>query len=86
MDRSDDPLRDMERRLDSLAARVDLTDQQVRNDLYGLKADLSEIRKKLAAEFVTRVEFTPVRAIAFGLVAIILTAVATAIVGQVIVS
>lgn len=81
----EDPLRDMEKRLDRLENRADLSDQSVRSDLAGLREDVVEVRDTIK-QLVTRVEFLPVRAIAYGLVTVILTAVATALVAQVVVA
>lgn len=39
-----DPLVDLERRVDSLASRIDLTDQRNVNDITALKADAERIR------------------------------------------
>ena len=81
--RDSDPLRDMEARINSLAARVDLTDQQVRTDLYLLKQDVRDLRTRLGIEFVTRLEFDPVKKLVFGAVSLILVAVVSAVVATV---
>jgi hypothetical protein len=53
-----DPLRDLERRVDALAARVDLNDQAVRSHIDGIRDDIEQLREAHAG-FVTLARFTP---------------------------
>jgi hypothetical protein len=38
-----DPLRDLERRVDALAAKVDMSDSLIRADIEGIKADIARL-------------------------------------------
>ena len=40
-----DPLRDLERRVESLAAKVDLSDALIRADIDGIKADIERLEE-----------------------------------------
>lgn len=51
----------------------------IANDIQYIKGSIGDINHKLEANYVPRDEFTPVRAIVYGLVALILTAVIGAI-------
>ena len=53
-----DPLRDLERRVDALSARLDLTDQNVKNELDGMREDIERLREAHEG-FVTLARFTP---------------------------
>ena len=53
-----DPLRDLERRVDSLSARLDMTDQNVKNELDGMREDIGRLREATEG-FVTLARFTP---------------------------
>lgn len=48
--------------------------------------EIQALRREIKEEFVTRVEFEPVRNVVFGLVALVLVAVVTALVAQVVVA
>jgi hypothetical protein len=48
-----DPLRDLERRVDSLAAKVDLSDSLIRADIDAIKADVERLGEAHSA-FVSR--------------------------------
>jgi hypothetical protein len=80
---STDPLRDLERRIDRLAARIDLSDAQIRADLAAIRADIARLHVD-ADDHITRAEFSPVRQLTFGAAALILVAVLTALVAQVV--
>jgi tetrahydromethanopterin S-methyltransferase subunit B len=67
---------DLDHHNDAILARID---ERVRQ--LGHATDRLE---KMLEDYVTRLEFLPVRAIAYGLAALILTAVATAIIANVI--
>lgn len=55
----------------------------IMNDLQYIKRDISEIKHKLEANYVTKEEFDPIKRIVYGMVSIILVAVVTAIVALV---
>ena len=61
-----DPLRDLERRVDALASRLDLSDQQTRSDIAAMKDDIAQLRDDHRA-FVAR---------SWGIVILVLTAAA----------
>jgi hypothetical protein len=48
-----DPLRDLERRVESLASKVDLSDSLIRADIEGIKADVERLGQA-HAQFVNR--------------------------------
>jgi len=75
-------LRDMERRLADLSARVDLADANIRTDLTLLRSDIERLQR-MEPSWITRVEFTPVRALTFGFASLVLAAVVTALVALV---
>ena len=54
------------------------------NDIGYIKTDVVEIKKKLEADYVTRAEFDPIKKVVYGLVGIVLTGVAGAILSLVI--
>lgn len=76
-------LRDMDRRVSDLSARVDLADANIRADLTLLRADIRRL-ESLEPETVKRVEFAPVRALTFGFASLVLVAVVTALVSLVV--
>jgi len=76
-------LRDMERRISDLAARVDLADANIRADLNLLRADIKQL-EKMQPEWVSQDEFQPVRALTFGFASLVLIAVVTALVSLVV--
>lgn len=78
-----DPLRDLERRLDRLEAKVDLADQGIRSDIVAMRGDL-QLLKEQHSGFVPLIRYMPVERIVFGLVALVLIAVTTAIVSLVV--
>ncbi len=53
-----DPLRDLERRVDALAAKVDLNDQAVKSCIDGMREDIEQLREAHSG-FVTIARFTP---------------------------
>jgi hypothetical protein len=80
---ADDPLRDLERRIDALAARIDLSDAGIRADLAAIRADIMRLHND-ADEHITRTELSPVRQLVYGTVALILVAIVTALISQVV--
>jgi hypothetical protein len=52
------PLHDLERRVDALAARLDLSDARVKADVDAIKDDIAQIRE-WGKGFVTIARFTP---------------------------
>lgn len=45
------------------------------NDISYIKAEVTEIKNKLEADYVTRQELDPIKKIVYGIVALVLTAV-----------
>lgn len=79
----DDALRDIELRLERLAARIDLTDQAVRSEIQGIRADLKRLEEK-DREQVPMVRYAPVEKIVFGVVGLILASFVGAIIALVV--
>jgi hypothetical protein len=61
-----DPLRDLERRVDALASKVDMGDALIRQDIEGIKADIARLDSEHKS-FVNR---------SWALVVLVLTAAA----------
>ena len=53
-----DPLNDLERRIDALAAKVDMSDQAIRSDIDAIRGDVERLREAHEG-FVTLARFTP---------------------------
>jgi hypothetical protein len=77
-------LRDVEKRLSDLTARVDLSDAAIRSDLQLIRADIKRL-EMLQPDYVTRPEFTPVQKIVFGAVGLALSTLLLAVIGLVVV-
>jgi len=45
------------------------------NDITYIKKEVTEINQKLSHEYVTKIEFEPLKKVVYGLIALILTAV-----------
>ena len=58
---------------------------KIETTLEYIKRDIAEIKKKLDSNYVTKVEFEPVKKIVYGLIAIILITVVGAIIGLVVI-
>jgi len=54
-------------------------------DIKYIKAEITEIKQKLDCQYVTQMEFKPVKTIVYGLVSLILTGVVGALLALVIV-
>lgn len=90
----DDVLRDIEIRLERLSARLDLTDQGVRGEIQGIRADLRRLEhdaeeavqrlEERDREHVPLVRYLPVEKIVFGVVALILTSFVGALIALVV--
>lgn len=78
-----DPLRDLERRVDALAAKVDLADQGIRADIEAIKKDLGMLRNE-STGYVPLIRYMPVERVVFGLVGLVLVAVTTAVISLVV--
>lgn len=52
----------------------------IQTDLNHIKNDVTEVKTKLEENYVTHTEFTPVKNVVYGLVAVILTTVVGALV------
>jgi len=78
-----DPVRDLERRIDRLESKVNLADQGIRADIAAIRADIERI-KEAHEGFVPLIRYMPVERVVFGLVALVLIAVTTAIVSLVV--
>lgn len=55
----------------------------LQKDIAYILDDVREIKSSLAAGYVTKIEFDPIKRLVFGLVTLILTAVVVAVVGLV---
>jgi hypothetical protein len=78
-----DPLRDLERRLDRIEARVDLSNQEVRSEIAGMRDDI----RRLEAENTGHVplyRYLTVEKIVFGMVGFILLGFMTALIAVVV--
>ncbi len=78
-----DPLYDLERRLERLASRVDLSNQAIRSEVDGMRDDI----KRMEAEVVARVplyRYLTVEKIVFGMVGLVLAAFMTAMLAVVV--
>ena len=78
-----DPLHDLERRVDRIEAKVDLSDQGLRNDIDGIRADIRRLTEERGA-FVPLMRYVPVERVVYGLVSVTLLSVATALVALVV--
>lgn len=78
-----DPLRDLERRVDALLAKVELADQGIRADVEAIKKDVAQLRRE-SEFFVPLIRYMPVERIVFGLVGLVLVAVTTAVISLVV--
>jgi hypothetical protein len=56
----------------------------IRQDIQYIKTDVTDIKHKLDGEYVTRMEFDPIRKIVYGVVTIVLTAVVGGLVALVV--
>ena len=54
------------------------------NDIKYIKEEVSVIRTKMEADYVTRTEFEPIRKIVYGMVSLILVAVVGALISLVV--
>jgi len=72
----EDPIRDLERRLDRLEAKVDLSDQAIKSEIDGMRDDVTRI----GTAYTPLLRFAPVEKIVYGLVAIVLLYVGNEIV------
>ena len=54
------------------------------NDVKYIKDEISAIRQKMEADYVTRTEFEPIRKIVYGMVSLILVAVVGALISLVV--
>jgi hypothetical protein len=52
----------------------------IKNNLAEIKTDIKDIKETLDARYITKEEFDPIKKIVYGLVGIMLTAIALAIV------
>ena len=55
------------------------------NDITYIKKEVTEINQKLSHEYVTKIEFEPLKKVVYGLIALILTAVVSGILAVVII-
>jgi hypothetical protein len=76
-------LHDMERRIDNLEHKVDMTDLTVRNELTNLKDDIKELRNSDTG-FITQERYAPVERLVYGFVGLVLVAVLMAIIALVV--
>jgi hypothetical protein len=73
----------MERRIDNLEHKVDMTDLTVRNELTNLKDDIKELRNSDTG-FITQERYAPVERLVYGFVGLVLVAVLMAIIALVV--
>ena len=71
-----DPITDLELRLQRLEAKVDLTDQEIRSNIEGMKEDLA----RLEGTYVPMLRYLPVERLVYGVVTLLLTSVIVAVV------
>lgn len=71
-------LRALERKVDKLSSANETDIAVFRNDMGYIKRQLDEIKNLVANNYVGKDEFEPVKKIVYGLVSLILTGVASA--------
>jgi hypothetical protein len=80
---ADDPLRDLERRIDRLESRVDLSNQEVRSELQGMRDDVRRLEEQNTGH-VPLYRYLTVEKIVFGMVGFILLGFMTALIAVVV--
>lgn len=70
-------------RIDRKLADLENAHAEVRSDVRSIREDVARL-KDAEVDYITRIEFAPVRQITFGAVAVVLLAVMTALVALVI--
>ena len=78
-----DPLRDLERRLDRLAAKIDLDNQSVRSEIEGMRDDIKRLEAQDGTH-VPLVRYLTVERVVFGMVGLILIGFVTAMIAVVV--
>lgn len=67
-----------------MSIEEEVTLSRIKSDLEYIKRDISEIKNTLKADYVTREEFSPIKSIIYGLVALLLTGIVGALIALVI--
>lgn len=57
----------------------------IANDVKHIRGEVTEIKKKLDEDYVTKTEFDPIKRLVYGVVSVILIAVASAIMGVILI-
>ena len=78
-----DPLHDLERRLDRLESKVDLSNQSVRSEIAGMRDDIRRL-EEADGDRVTLTRYLTVERVVYGFVGLVLIAFVTALVNVVI--
>ena len=78
-----DPLHDLERRLDRLEAKVDLSNQAVKNEIHGMREDIRRLEEQDGTH-VPLYRYLTVEKIVFGTVGFILLGFLSAVVALVV--
>ena len=56
----------------------------IKKDIEFIKCKIEELEKKIDNQYVTRMEFEPIKKIVYGIVTLVLTAVVVALIGLVV--
>lgn len=64
--------------------KEEITIALIKKDVEYIRKDVVDIKNAMASDYITRLEFDPIKKIVYGLVGLILTAVMGALVGLVI--
>ena len=76
-------LREIEAKVNDLDRRLERADSVIRQDLAVIKSDIERLHR-MQPEYVTQREYDPVRRIVFGMVSLVLVAVAGAVIALVV--
>ena len=72
-------LRAIERTLEKFMRDSSVTDAQIASDIGYIKASLTELKALVNNHYVTKSEFEPVKKLVYGVVALVLTSVMSAL-------
>ena len=77
-----DPLHDLERRLDRLESRLDLSNQAIKGEIEGMRDDIKRLEAADTGH-VPMIRYLTVERVVYGFVALVLVAFVTAVVNVV---